>query len=229
MANTPVLELRGIHKKFGDLRILRGVDLTLSAGESTAILGPSGAGKSTLLHIAGLMERPSEGELRVAGRDARRMSERELARERLDTIGFLFQFHHLLPDFNVLENVLMPARLAGDELALAERRAKEILERLGLSERLHHRPHELSGGEQQRTGLARALIRRPKLLLCDEPTGNLDSVTAHEVAELIWTEVKREGVAAIIVTHNERLASQAGSAQHLAEGRFESANKGVGV
>lgn len=219
MAN--VLELRSLSKSFGSLEILRGIDFQLKEGESAAILGPSGAGKSTLLHIAGLMERPTAGSVVLGGKAVESLSEDDLARERLDTIGFLFQFHYLLPDFNVLENVLVPARLANDDLSKADREARELLSRLGLSERLTHKPHQLSGGEQQRVGLARALLRKPKLLLCDEPTGNLDQVTADVVSDMIFSEIRRDGMAAIVVTHNDALAKRAGSAYHLTQGRFQ--------
>lgn len=217
----PILELSGVGKSFGQLQILSGVNLTLSAGKSAAVLGPSGVGKSTLLHIAGLMERPSAGIVKINGREAGNLGDVDLARERLNTIGFLFQFHYLLPDFDVLENVLMPARIAGDDIPEAERRAEETLTRLGLGERLHHRPYQLSGGEQQRAGLARAMMRKPRLLLCDEPTGNLDQQTADGVADVIWNEIHRQGVAALIVTHNERLASRADAIFHLSKGAFE--------
>jgi lipoprotein-releasing system ATP-binding protein len=216
----PVLELDHIAKSFGDLRILEDVNLRVGGGEVAAILGPSGAGKSTVLHIAGLMERPTGGSVRLLGNAADRLNDDERARQRLNTIGFLFQFHYLLPEFDVLENALIPARLAGDDVTAAETRAREILGRLGLSERLNHKPAQLSGGEQQRAALARAVMRRPKLLLCDEPTGNLDQHTADDVVKLIWSVVESEGLAAIVVTHNEALAQRATAAFRLKEGRF---------
>ena len=215
-----VLSVRSVGKKFGDLEILSQVQLTLDAGQSVAVLGPSGAGKSTLLHIAGLMERPSSGSVWINGRDMETLGEPERARERLDTVGFLFQFHYLLPDFDVLENVMMPARIAGDDIVAARKKAEANLVRLGLGERMTHRPYQLSGGEQQRAGLARALMRQPKLLLCDEPTGNLDQQTADGVSDVIWKEIEREGVAALIVTHNERLAARAHRIFHLSKGSF---------
>jgi len=215
-----VLELRSVGKRFGELEILAGVNLALSAGRSAAVLGPSGAGKSTLLHLAGLMERPTSGTVLLNSRDTTEFRDADLARERLDTIGFLFQFHYLLPDFDVLENVMMPARIAGDDLAVAQAKAIDTLNRLGLGERIQHKPYQLSGGEQQRAGLARALIRRPRLLLCDEPTGNLDQQTADSVADVIWSEIHREGVAALIVTHNERLAARANTIFQLTKGAF---------
>ncbi|MCG3203876.1 MAG: Lipoprotein-releasing system ATP-binding protein LolD [Elusimicrobia bacterium] len=197
------------------------MDFSLETGESVAILGPSGAGKSTFLHMAGLMERPTSGTILINNKNMGAMEDLERAHERLKTIGFLFQFHHLLPDFNVLENVLIPARLAGDNLSVAEKEGKNLLQRLGLGERLMHKPHELSGGEQQRTALARALIRHPKILLCDEPTGNLDSHTAKTVAEIIFAEIQREGIATIIVTHNQALANQSRTVYYLSDGKFE--------
>jgi len=215
-----VLELRSVGKRFGALEILTDVNLALSAGRSAAVLGPSGAGKSTLLHLAGLMERATSGAVLLNSRDTSEFRDVDLARERLDTIGFLFQFHYLLPDFDVLENVMMPARIAGDDLVAARAKAVDTLNRLGLGERMTHKPYQLSGGEQQRAGLARALIRRPRLLLCDEPTGNLDQQTADSVADVIWSEIHREGVAALIVTHNERLAARANTIFQLTKGAF---------
>lgn len=220
-----ILNVENLSKSFGKLDILNGLAFSLEEGKSAAVLGPSGAGKSTFLHIVGLMERPTGGTVQIAGRSVSELSDEELARQRLDGIGFLFQFHHLLPDFTVLENVLIPGRLAGDDLDSSEREARGLLERLGLSERLEHKPHQLSGGEQQRAGLARALVRHPKLLLCDEPTGNLDPHTAASVAELIWSEVKRNGVSTIIVTHNQTLADEADAAYRLEDGKFVTPKK----
>jgi lipoprotein-releasing system ATP-binding protein len=219
MAN--VLELENVSKAFGSLQILRSVNLSIEEGESVAILGESGAGKSTLLHICGLMEQASAGRVALKGVDCSPLSSDARARQRLDAVGFLFQFHYLLPDFSVLENVLMPARLAGDDLAKVESQARALLERVGLASRLTHRPHELSGGEQQRAGLVRALIRRPALLLCDEPTGNLDPVTAFSVADGIWSEMTRGQVATILVTHNELLAQRADRAFDVKDGTLQ--------
>lgn len=217
---TAVLELRHIEKSFGDLTVLRDVSLTVPPGSATAVVGPSGAGKSTLLHIAGLMETPSAGLVRIHGDEMGDMTESGRAARRLDVVGFLFQFHYLLPDFNVLENALIPARIANEDLRAAERRARDLLERLGLKDRLTHRPSELSGGEQQRAALARSLARRPKLLLCDEPTGNLDVHTGRAVMELVWEEISRQGLGAVIVTHNEEIANRAARRLHLRDGRF---------
>jgi len=220
-----ILKLENVSKQFGDLKILEGVSLVLSAGDSVAVVGPSGAGKSTLLHIAGLMEKPSHGVVSIEGQTTGIMSELDKARRRLDAIGFLFQFHHLLPDFNVLENVLMPFRLAGESITVAEEEAKNLLDRLGLSARLHHRPFQLSGGEQQRAALARAIIRKPKLLLCDEPTGNLDQSTGQDIIELISGEIKNRKLSSIIVTHNLKIAKQADRIFSLEQGHLIEKNK----
>jgi lipoprotein-releasing system ATP-binding protein len=217
MAN---LSLRGISKSFGPLDILNDVNLDVKAGETVAILGPSGAGKSTLLHIAGLMEKPTRGEVHIEGKHIKDLSDTALSNERLNQVGFLFQFHYLLPDFDVLDNVLMPTRLANDAPMESLDRAMIFLERLGLKDRLTHRPHQLSGGEQQRVALARAMIRHPKVLLCDEPTGNLDEGTARDVISLLWDEVKRNNVSTIIVTHNEMLAKETNRSYYLAHGRL---------
>jgi lipoprotein-releasing system ATP-binding protein len=217
------LEIQNVTKSFGSLSILRDVDLSVAKGESIAILGPSGAGKSTLLHIAGLMEAPSTGAVYINRKNTTAQSDDERAAERLKTIGFLFQFHHLLPDFTVLENVIMPCRLAGLESEEAEKEAIDLLERLGLRDRMAHKPYQLSGGEQQRAAFARAMIRRPGLLLCDEPTGNLDERTGQEMMGLVWAEMKRGGAACIIVTHNRDLARNADRVLTLHEGRLESA------
>jgi lipoprotein-releasing system ATP-binding protein len=213
-----ILKLENVAKSFGALEILRDVSLGVNEGESVAILGESGAGKSTLLHICGLMEQATRGAVALDGRDCSALSADARARVRLDTVGFLFQFHYLLPDFSVLENVLMPARLAGDNLRRAEDDARALLERVGLSHRLAHRPHELSGGEQQRAGLVRALLRAPRLLLCDEPTGNLDPSTASAVADVIWAELGLGKIATILVTHNETLARRADRAYYVVDG-----------
>ncbi len=225
MAN--LLYLENIQKNFGSLEILQGVTMPVPEGTKIAILGPSGAGKSTLLHVAGLMERPTQGKVFFKGEDSSEFSEKETAAVRLNSIGFLFQFHYLLPDFNVLENTLIPARMAKDDIKKAEAEAKNILEKLGLSARLNHRPHQLSGGEQQRTALARALIRRPSLLLCDEPTGNLDSKTAKTMMDLLWAEVEERKLSIMLVTHNEELARKADISYHLTDGKLKTDNKGV--
>jgi len=219
MADT-ILELKQVVKRYGDLEILRGINLSLLEGESIAVMGPSGVGKSTLLHIAGLMDRPTIGSVIINGEKAGPFTDERLAKERLDTIGFLFQFHYLLPEFNVLDNVLIPARLAEDDFTKIRQEAVQLLTELKLDHRLEHFPNQLSGGEQQRTALARALIRRPKLLLLDEPTGNLDHETSVAVMGLIWDQIKARRLAAIVVTHNILIAEQATRIFRMMDGRF---------
>lgn len=215
-----ILKTNRLVKRYDSLEILRGIDFELREKEIVSIVGPSGAGKSTFLHLVGLMEHPTGGDIQLSGRFLSGLSDKERARIRLEDVGFLFQFHYLLPDFNLLENVLIPCRLAGDDLRSARTEARQLLDRLGLSERLDHRPSELSGGEQQRAALARAMIRRPKLLLCDEPTGNLDEQTAEDVAGLMWEEMRRQNLSGIIVTHNEKLAQRADKELRLEHGNF---------
>lgn len=213
-----ILQLTDLSKSFGALRILEKINLVIGEGKSVAIVGPSGTGKSTLLHLAGLMEKPTHGTVSLNGYPTAAMSENERAMERLNTIGFLFQFHHLLADFTLLENVLLPARLAKDSIKEAQSRAKELLNRLNIIDRQNHYPHQLSGGEQQRAAFARAILRRPKLLLCDEPTGNLDEHTADEMIALMWDEIKAQNLAVVIVTHNNSLAEKTDVTYRLSEG-----------
>jgi lipoprotein-releasing system ATP-binding protein len=223
-----LLELEAVSKRFaapegaGDGTVLREVSLTLGEGESVAIVGPSGSGKSTLLQIAGTLERPSAGSVRLAGRDVTGLSEQELARVRSQGIGFVFQRHHLLPQCTALENCLVPTlavRARGDEGA-REMRARGLLERVGLGARLHHRPGELSGGECQRVAVARALVNRPSLLLADEPTGALDRLTAGEIADLLADLNREQGLALLVVTHSEELAARMRSVHSLVQGRL---------
>jgi len=210
-ARAPLLEARALRKDYwlpgkGRIEVLRGLDLALHEGEVVALLGKSGAGKSTLLHVLGTLDEPSAGEVFFEGEPLFGRDEAELARFRNHTIGFVFQSHHLLPDFSALENTMMPLLVRREERRRAERAAREILERVGLGHRLDHRPGELSGGEQQRVALARALATRPRILLADEPTGNLDPKTGKEVQDLLL-ELNRElGITALVVTHNEILA-----------------------
>lgn len=208
---TPVLELRDIRRGYRQglqrLEVLSGAAVKIRPGEIVALVGPSGAGKSTLLHIAGLLEKPDSGEIVIGSRNMASASERERTRMRCHQVGFVYQFHHLLPEFSALENVVMPQRLAGARKTEARRRAQHLLERLGLAARLHHRPSELSGGEQQRVAMARALANRPGLLLADEPTGNLDPRTAAHVHDELVALVRGEGLAALIATHNLELAA----------------------
>ena len=207
---TPVLKLDGLKRSFRqgqrEIHVLAGAGAELMPGQAVALVGPSGAGKSTLLHIAGLLETPDDGHVFVDGRDCSRMDDDDRTRVRRAEMGFIYQFHQLLPEFSALENVVLPQMIRGQPRAAAEVRGRELLGQMGLAERCDHRPAELSGGEQQRTAIARALANRPKLILADEPTGNLDPTTAervfHELIELIHTS----GVAALIATHNMDLA-----------------------
>jgi lipoprotein-releasing system ATP-binding protein len=206
------LELRGVLRTYrsggGALPVLRGVDLLLRAGEIVALVAPSGAGKSTLLHLAGLLEKPDGGRVLVDGRDAGGLSDAQRTAVRRDSIGFVYQFHHLLAEFTALENVVLPQMIAGTPRRAAERRAAKLLAAFGLGERLKHPPGRLSGGEQQRVAIARALANAPKLLLADEPTGNLDVATASVVFEELLVNVRQHGVAALVATHNPDLAAR---------------------
>ena len=219
-----VLELSGVERRFrqGDveLAVLRGIDLVLAPGTLAALVGPSGSGKSTLLHIAGLLERPNAGEVTVLGRATSGLADRERTRLRREAIGFVYQFHHLLADFSALENVAIPRLLAGEDMRAARGRARELLEELGLGERLHHRPGRLSGGEQQRVAIARALANAPRLLLADEPTGNLDPHTAEEVFALLLRVVREQGGATLVATHNIELAVRMDVIYALVDGRL---------
>jgi len=206
----PVLRLSQVARSYrqgrSKLEIFSGVDLEVNPGEIVALVGPSGAGKSSLLHICGLLERPSAGEVQVAGHDCSRLGDDKRTRIRRFVIGFVYQFHHLLAEFSALENVVLPQLIAGAGRSEADARAMALLGQLGLGERARHRPAELSGGEQQRVAIARALANRPQLLLADEPTGNLDSRTAQDVFEALIALVRTEGLAALIATHNPDLA-----------------------
>lgn len=220
----PALHVARLSKEFPTanepVEVLREIDLALEEGESLAITGPSGSGKSTLLHILGTLEPPTSGEVRIAGQDPFAKGEVELARFRNRHIGFVFQDHHLLPQYSVLENVLLPAfafpDTAGDD---AEIRARELLDGVGLGHRLDHRPAELSGGERQRAAVARALVMSPRLLLCDEPTGSLDQRTATTVAELLMELHRAEKTVLVLVTHSLELAGYAERRVELLEGR----------
>ena len=208
--SSPVVSVRGLTRSFeqGGVRIdvLRGVDLDIRPGEIVALLGPSGSGKSTLLQAVGLLEGGFGGAIAIAGTRAELLSGDDRTELRREHIGFVYQFHHLLPDFTALENVVMPQMIAGTDNAAAEERAIDLLTSLGLAERLDHRPNQLSGGEQQRVAVARALANRPELVLADEPTGNLDEATAERVFQAFVQLVRVEGSAALVATHNERLA-----------------------
>jgi len=202
------------------LEIFRALDLDVAAGEIVALVGPSGAGKSSLLHIAGLLERPTGGEVAICGSVCSSLSDGERTRIRRDAIGFVYQFHHLLPEFTALENVMLAPLIAGASKRQARERAGELLERLGLTARARHRPAELSGGEQQRVAIARALANHPVLLLADEPTGNLDPRTAERVHREFLHLIAEEGLAALIATHNHDLAHSMHRVMRLDEGRL---------
>ncbi|MSO70803.1 MAG: ABC transporter ATP-binding protein [Alphaproteobacteria bacterium] len=222
MSEPPALELIGIGRVFHQagqtLAVLQGASLTVGAGELVALTGPSGAGKSTLLHIAGLLERPDQGEVRICGRATNAMSEGQRTAERSASLGFVYQFHRLLPDFSALENVMLPQMIAGSGRSAARARASELLAMVGLSQRASHRPGRLSGGEQQRVAIARALANRPRLLLADEPTGNLDPHTAREVFQHLKRLGKQVGLGALVATHNMELANEADRIVRLVEG-----------
>jgi lipoprotein-releasing system ATP-binding protein len=208
--SNPVLALRGVERTYvteaGALNVLRGVDLDVYPGEVVGLIGPSGSGKSSLLHAAGLLERPDAGLIALEGRDCSKLSERQRTKVRLSTVGFVYQFHHLLPEFTAVENVAMPAMIAGKSRATARAEAAEFLGRLGLAARIDHQPGQMSGGEQQRVAIARALANKPKILLADEPTGNLDPATSAAVFQTLYDQARQQGVAALIATHNMELA-----------------------
>jgi len=204
----------------GTLDVFRNLELTLRPGEVVALVGPSGAGKSSLLHMAGLLEAPTSGEIYISGSAASRLDDGQRTRIRRDMIGFVYQAHHLLPEFTALENVILPQRIAGRSRAESEANAKRLLIQLGLGERLTHRPSQLSGGEQQRVAVARALANNPRILLADEPTGNLDPRTSGGVFDALVNLVRSEGLAALIATHNMELAAKMDRALVLHEGRL---------
>lgn len=204
-----MIEAIDIHKFYGDLHILKGVSVKVSQGEIVSIVGPSGAGKSTLLHILGTLDRASQGTVLFEGNDVFRMNDKKLGLFRNQHIGFVFQFHHLLPEFTAIENVMIPGFVAKKNNAAVKEKAIELLSYLGLRERIQHKPAELSGGEQQRVAVARSLINDPKIILADEPSGNLDTDHARELHELFFTLRKKLNQTFVIVTHNEELASMA--------------------
>lgn len=216
------LRVIDVWKTFGTperpVPVLRGVSFELSSGQNLAVIGPSGSGKSTLLHLIGTLDNPSSGEIEINGKNPFRLPEPELARFRNKGIGFVFQDHHLLPQYTVLENVLIPTLASGNKQSGSEKRAHDLLQKVGLSDRLQHRPAELSGGESQRVAVARALINNPGLLLCDEPTGNLDRETADSVAALLFDLHKDEQNILIVVTHNLELANRLDRRFRLAQG-----------
>lgn len=222
--SEPVLATEALKRRFTQgevtIEVLRGVDLTVQPGEIVALLGPSGSGKSTLLQAVGLLEGGFEGSIRLQGEEAADLDDEGRTRLRRDLLGFVYQFHHLLPEFNAVENVLLPQLVRGADPQPARERAEQLLSALGLSERLDHRPSKLSGGEQQRVAVARALANKPPLVLADEPTGNLDEHTADAVLNEFLTLVRGEGSAALVATHNERLAAKMDRVVRLHEGRL---------
>ena len=222
-AGPQLVEATGLSKRYVDgpteVQVLDGLDLVIDGGERIAIVGESGVGKSTLLHILGTLDRPSGGRVVVNGVDVFAQDEDRLAAFRNKEIGFVFQFHQLLPDFTALENVMLPALIARESFAAARTRANELLTRVGLKERAAHRPGELSGGEQQRVAVARAVMRRPRLLLADEPTGNLDPETGERVTSVLLDLNQEVGAALVVVTHNDRLAGAMQRTLRLAGGR----------
>ena len=220
----PALALVGVRRVFRqggvELAVLDGIDLELRPGELVALVGPSGAGKSTLLHLAGLLERPTAGEVRISGQECGSLSDERRTILRRTTLGFVYQFHHLLPEFSALENVMIPQMIAGVARGAARVKAAELLRRVGLGERLSHRPARLSGGEQQRVAIVRALANDPKILLADEPTGNLDHATAEGVMGTLIEITRATGLAALIATHNLDLARRLDRIVALEEGRL---------
>ena len=221
---SSLLQVKDLYKSYGSgsakVEVLKGIDLTVDAGDTIALVGPSGAGKSTLLHVMGTIDRPTSGSVLFDGEEIFNLSDQPLAAFRNRSIGFVFQFHHLLPEFTALENVMMPLLIGGAKKSQAEGKARGLLEDVGLSHRITHRPGELSGGEQQRVAIARALVSSPRLLLADEPTGNLDMKTSEEVHALLYSIQRSTGISLVIVTHNERLAAGMGRIVRFVDGRI---------
>lgn len=216
-----MIELEGITKSFGPLQVLKGIDLTIGKGEIVSIVGPSGAGKTTLLQIMGTLDKPDSGRLVLNGTEVSRLSESRLSAFRNKEIGFVFQFHQLLPEFTALENVTIPALIGGDSAASARKRAMELLEMMGLQERASHKPAELSGGEKQRVAVARALVNHPSVVLADEPSGSLDTQNKEELHGLFFDLRDRLGQTFVIVTHDEGLASNTDRKIHIIDGKIK--------
>lgn len=217
-----MIQLRNIRKRFGQLEVLKGIDLDIEAGEVVSIVGPSGAGKTTLLQIMGTLDKADEGSVVINGTDVTSLSQKALARFRGQQIGFVFQFHQLLPEFTAIENVMMPALIAGRSHHEAHKRAEELLGFMGLSERADHKPAELSGGEKQRVAVARALVNKPAVVLADEPSGSLDSANKAELHRLFFELRDKLGQTFVIVTHDEGLAEQTDRTIHLRDGQVVS-------
>lgn len=219
-ARMEIIQTKNIHKSFGSLEVLKGIDLVIHSREVVSIVGPSGAGKTTLLQILGTLSRPSSGEITLDGVAVQTLSDRELSHFRNTRIGFVFQFHHLLPEFTAFENVCIPGYIAERPREEVETQARELLEMLGLSHRLQHKPAELSGGEQQRVAIARALINHPAVLLADEPSGNLDTKNKEEIHRLFFTLRDTLGQTVVIVTHDEQLARMSDRRIEMVDGRI---------
>lgn len=216
-----MIELEGITKSFGSLQVLKGIDLTIAKGEIVSIVGPSGAGKTTLLQIMGTLDRPDSGRVVLNGTEVNRLNEKALSAFRNKEIGFVFQFHQLLPEFTALENVAIPALIRGESAGNARRKAMEMLELMGLQDRALHKPAELSGGEKQRVAVARALVNRPSAVLADEPSGSLDTQNKEELHRLFFDLRDRLGQTFVIVTHDEGLASKTDRTIHIIDGKIK--------
>lgn len=215
-----MIKVEGITKRFGDLEVLKGINLEIQKGEVVSIVGPSGAGKTTLLQIMGLLDNPNSGKVIIDGQDVTRFKQKQLAKVRNTQIGFVFQFHQLLPEFTALENVMIPAMIAGKKRSDARKKAQELLAFMGLADRADHKPKQMSGGENQRVAVARALINDPKIVLADEPSGSLDSQNKAELHKLFFDLREKFGQTFIIVTHDEELASLTDRTIHMKDGRI---------